>query len=262
MESIVSTITEIVPQITYDIIARFVPGTMVILSWAIVYAGTQKAWIQFNDFMAGSQSRIGWSVVFFFLAAYIVSIVLYGIWKLGAALLNCGCAVCQCMTSKLTLLQKIHKEILPYWQRFTRCIRGKQGEDSEHDKKYPSESLMYDAIRVKSPAVGSRIVKLRAEVRQAQVLIVGWVITIILTHSSYIKYPIDKDVLGVALVVSIIGLYLFRWHLKGKYITNIKNHWRILQLDQEPWFNPPPNNQDTQPEHWLVRLCRKLVSST
>ena len=36
MEKTISTITELVPQIVFDIIARFVPGTVVILTWALL----------------------------------------------------------------------------------------------------------------------------------------------------------------------------------------------------------------------------------
>jgi hypothetical protein len=206
MEKIISSITEIVPQITYDIIARFVPGTMAILSWAIVAKGPTGD--ELDELLTGLNSVSGWAVLLFLLVAYIVSIVLYGIWILTE-----------------TIWERVHARL-------------RRSSDSKAESiQVPYNVLVYDAIRIKSPAVGARIVKLRAEIRQSQVLIVGWMIASILNLVLLTGcWSMHRALLELALVSGIIGAYSFRWHLNAKYVASIENHGRILQLDQEPWF--------------------------
>ncbi len=224
MTGIISTLAEMVPQISYDIIARFVPGSIVMFSWAVVTRDDMTQ-AEISKLLDDLNKAGGWSVPLFLSIAYIVSIVLYGVWML--------------------IVDRGKKESAPN----------------------PLKALIYDAIRVKSPAVGARIVKLRAEARLAQVLIVGWAITFILNLLPLIRdRSMQRGLLAVALPVGIAGAYKVRQRVKGKYVINLKNHWYILRLYEEPWLPRPSSDQNywldmsllSPSESWLDQLGDKL----
>jgi hypothetical protein len=200
MASITSSITEAVPQISYDVIGRLVPGTTVILSLAIVYVGPTRAFTQLNALLTNPNSAISvWALLLLLLIAYTVSIVLFGIWNLARTLL-----------------------------------RRMRSPKKERDPKQPSPALMYDAIRVKSPEAGARLVKLSAERHLAQVLITGWSIAGALNLYLLIRASsMERVLLEIAFAVGIIGAYSFMRRIEKAYNTNLKNHWLILQCDQQ-----------------------------
>jgi len=214
MADIISPVVEMVPQLSYDIIARFVPGTIVMFSWAVVTEGptTQDELVKLVTIPEGTS---GSSVLLFLSVAYVVSIVLYGVWM---------------------LFDKLIEKLLP---RLPKGI-GDEIEKRFREKKLSQdlpETLVYDAIRVEKPAVGARILKLRAEARLAQVLIVGWMIALVLNLLPLIENcSMERRLFTVALVVGIVGACFFRQRVKEKHVINLKNYRRILEFDRKPWF--------------------------
>ena len=196
-----SAITEAVPQIGYDFIARIIPGTLLIFSLIIAALGparalpTIDAWVIHPD-----TPPSGWGVILFVLSGYVLSLLLTGMWYLLKPLLR--------------LAQK-----------------------KEDEKENVIFTLPYDMIREKMPRTGARIVKLSAEMRLGGSLAVGWSIcAAINTYFLISDFSLDRLWLEVALIVGIVAASSFRNHIAEQRRTRVDNHWLILYLDQQLTF--------------------------
>lgn len=196
----ISSLREVVPQLFYDIIGRLVPGMVVILSFVIVYVWPTYTCNSIGPLLSGQILSFGfWTFLFLAMVSYVVSILLFGLWNVIETFLrNSPTAV-------------------------------NNGED---DPKQPSRSFMYDAIRLKSPDAGARLVKLRAEIHLSQVLLAGWIILAVVNLYLIIRdMSAERAFLEGVLILSILGAYSFMRYIESRFITNLENHWRILCCD-------------------------------
>jgi len=192
-----SAITEAVPQIGYDFIARIIPGTLLIFSLITAALGPARALTTIDAWVIHPDTPpSGWGVILFVLSGYILSLLLTGMWYLLKPLLR--------------LAQK-----------------------KEDEKENVIFTLPYDMIREKMPRTGARLVKLSAEMRLGGSLAVGWSIcAAINTYFLISDFSLDRLWLEVALIVGIVAASSFRNHIAEQRRTRIDNHWRILHLDQ------------------------------
>jgi hypothetical protein len=197
-----SAITELVPQISYDIIGRIIPGIIVIFSLIIATLGPTSALVHIDAWVIHPDPPLsGWAVVLFIVAGYTMAVILAGI------------------------------------RHFPGLFRRPRDERYEPNLENPSESLKYDAIRVKSPKAGAQHTKLSAEINQAGVLVVGWAISAAINlYPLIIGFSPDRFWLEIALVISIAGAYSFRKRICQSQRISLINHWLILQCAQLPTF--------------------------
>ena len=200
-----STLTEAVPQISYDIIGRIIPGVIVIFSLVITILGPTPALTQIDAWVIHPDPPLsGWAVVLLIIAGYALAVILAGMGYILKSLFPSG--------KKKN--QEADKEYQP-------------------DLEHPSLSLKYDTIRERSPKAGARIVKLSAEMSLGQVLAAGWSICAIINVCFLIaSFSLARLWLEVAFVVGIVAAFSFRNHIVDQQKKSMKNHWLILHCYQ------------------------------
>jgi len=219
MADVTSTVAASVPQIEYDVIGRLVPGTAVLLTLGVVYTGPKQFPAQFQNLVQDPNLATSvWLVFLVLFAAYVTSIVFYGIGRLGR--------------STARLLRRAIRRL------------GRKPEQAQADDPGPSHALMFDAIRLKSPESGARLTKLRAERRLAQILILGWSLAAVWNLVLLLgRFSVDRLWLQVALIVGVLAAWAFGRHMSDIYDTSLRHHWQILQFDQEPWYTPSSDSE-------------------
>jgi hypothetical protein len=192
-----NAITEVVPQISYDIIGRIIPGIIVIVSLMIAVVGPTQTFEHLDKLIIHPDPPLsGWAVVLLIIAAYILAVVLDGIGHIPAYLL---------------------------------CQRDKDKLDHEASLG----SLKLDAVGFKSPQVGARHTKLSAEINQAQALVVGWFISATINLYFLIAaFSLKRLWLEVILIIGIVGAFLFRKGIQRSRKFSLSNHWLLLQCDE------------------------------
>jgi hypothetical protein len=195
-----SAITDVVPQISYDIIARIIPGTVLIFSLITAASGPAQALATIDAWVIHPDTPpSGWGVILFVISGYVLALLLTGI--------------CD-FPNRLPRLHKKKKE--------------KEEEKLLFRRKY-------DIIRHKLPGAGARIVKQSAEMRLGGLLAVGWSICAVINAYFLISdFSLDRLWLEVALIAGIVAAFSFRDHIAELQKTRVDNHWLILFLD--PWL--------------------------
>ncbi|MBN1121195.1 MAG: hypothetical protein JXJ17_08955 [Anaerolineae bacterium] len=211
MEKTASSLVELIPQVTYDIIGRVIPGTVIILTWAITWLGPSKAFGLLGEYLADPDFPITlWTFLLFAVIAYILSIVLYGITKVPS------------------------------------LFRKKPDEEEKIDPEKPSAALKYDAIRVASPEAGARLVKLSAEQHAAQILITGWLLAgSVNLYLLIASFSVERLFLGIVLAFALVGIYSFYKYIRTGFQKNLNDHWYILYINRS-FSAPPEHGADTK----------------
>jgi len=191
-----SAITEAVPQIGYDFIARIIPGTLLIFSLITAALGPIQAFTTIDAWVIHPDTPpSGWGVILFIVAGYVLALLLTGICDFP------------------NRLPRLHK---------------KKEEKELFRRKY-------DIVRHKLPRAGARIVKQSAEMRLGGLLAVGWSICSIINACFLISdFSPDRLWLEVALIGGIVAASFFRNHIAELRKARVDNHWLILFLD--PWL--------------------------
>lgn len=197
----VSAIGAVVPQLFYDIISRLVPGTVLILSFCVIYPEPA--------YMLSTIEPSGWNSVgcwmLFLMVAYVAAILLFGLWY-GVTAIFPGIGE-----------------------------REDEGVDVGKDKPIP-RSVMHDTIRIKEPIAGARLVKLRAEHHLSQVLIIGWIVLAAANICfCFLEgyFSRERVIIECILILNIVGTCLFMRYIAMRYIINLKAHWYILGCDTD-----------------------------
>jgi len=158
------TLKPSIPQLFYDIIARIVPGTVIIGVLALTAAGAERSARVVADWLnkpAGSYPSIIVMVVFVFALSYTLAIVFLGL--------------CHVM-SKL-----VPKRLRP----------------AARDDEFP---MKYDFIKSRDPAAGGRITKLTAERHMAGILTFGLSLALLI---NFLMWPTGGSRLTLTLVLSL-----------------------------------------------------------
>jgi hypothetical protein len=190
-----SAIAEIVPQVSYEIVGRIIPGIIVILSLVVVATGPTQAMRYLDETVIHlSPSLSGWAVVLMVFAAYILAFTLDGIWQIP------------------------------------KCIRRRNEEPYQPDLQAPSESLKFDVVNLKLPKTGAWLTKLYAETNATQVLIIGWLVSAAINICCLkTAFSAERLWLEVGLVVGTIGAVAVRNSIAAAREETLKNLWDYLQ---------------------------------
>jgi hypothetical protein len=199
-KSELGSISELVPQISSDIIGRIIPGVIVVFSLLIAVVGPTQASGYIDAWIVHPSSPIsGWAIVLLIVAGYVAGVILVGIWHVPAL---------------------FHR---PFHQGY------------KPDPDNPSDSLRFDMVRVKSSKAGARNTKLSAEMSQARVLIVGWAACAAINlYFLVTAFSLERLWLEIALAISVAGAVSFRRHIHGLLQLSLANHWLILRGERLP----------------------------
>ena len=199
LQADLSALTEAVPQVSYDIIGRIIPGVIVIFSLVITILGPTPALAQIDAWVIHPDPPLsGWAVVLLIIAGYTLAVILAGI-----------------------------------FYKLKSLFRSGKDKKYQPDLEKPSFSLKYDAIRERSPKAGARIVKLSAEMSLGRVLAVGWSLcAVINAYFMIASFSMARHWLEVAFIVGIVAASSFRGHIADLQKRSVKDHWLILHSDQ------------------------------
>jgi hypothetical protein len=190
-----SSVTEIVPQISYEIIGRIIPGVIIILSLIVVAMGPTQAVMYLDETVIHSDhASSGGAVVLIIIAAYILAFVLDGVWQIPA------------------------------------CVRRRGKEPYQPDLRAPSTSLKFDIVNQELPKAGAWLIKLYAETNTTQVLIIGWVVSAAINvYFLMTAFSIERLWLEIGLVASTIGAVAVRNSITATREDSLENLWIFLQ---------------------------------
>jgi hypothetical protein len=248
----------VIPQVFYDLIARILPGA-IIIACAIFIGVVPDQLVQF--FKTDIEKHFLASFLLYVIFSYLVAIVLMGLWP---HFLNIYTCIFQRKVKK-NKQQQNKKKIVGdrNWRiakiKLVKTSRLKKIKEllGLRDKnlvigEIPDDLLfMCDFIRKINPEIGARLDKLRAEIHMCMVLIVGFILIIILYTlciiANYIKY---KQLLGVDiffdLVFIVMGFAIFRCmntELYVHYYNGIFNYFFILQSSSEKQNDSSKQNE-------------------
>jgi len=190
-----SSIAEVVPQVSYEIVGRIIPGIIVIFSLVVVAMGPTQAAVCLDEAVIRPDSALsGWAVVLIILAAYILAFVLDGIWQIPA------------------------------------CIRRRGDKRRQPNLQAPSASLKFDVVSQELPKAGAWLTKLYAETNTTQVLIIGWVVSAAVnTYFLVTAFSVERLWLEIGLITGTIGVVAVRDSITTTREDSLENLWVFLQ---------------------------------
>ncbi|ODS36692.1 MAG: hypothetical protein A7315_14000 [Candidatus Altiarchaeales archaeon WOR_SM1_79] len=212
----------LIPQVFYDLIARVVPGLTIFATsyfvWKCEGITTQDIHMVLGWFVAKDSPFI-LTIITLLLISYILALVIEGLWAL---------------LSSWHLFKKNFKKLFesyPDTDKILSEFKKLNPEFDDENYKFPSTALMHDAVRLKSPSTGSRLVKLRAEIHMCRVLILGWSILAAVNLLNLLKIGTlysTVALLEVSLLIAILTISLKHRIWTKTFRWSICNHWLLL----------------------------------
>jgi len=246
------SIAEVVPQISFDIIARVLPGTVLILVGIVVYEGPIEAFADLRGWLTAPTASMNiWSFLILIAAAYVVSTTLSGISRHTyiAWVLHWASGLPSCLRKKLSArsVDADSPERSPPEDKAKIASTDPSGS-SAPGKKGPSVAWKFDVIRHKFPVAGARLLKLRAENRAAQTLLTGMVVAAIVNVFSLLwDRSMARIVLELALVVAACGQYSYMKHLAERHSVSLRNHWHLVCMESPVYEAQDPTQSAASP---------------
>jgi len=220
-------LASLIPSVFYDLIARLVPGFVIIASTYVAYMGSARAVAGLSSFL-----RSDWLNG----ASVILVVLLTGVASYVLAMLLSGIAYCL----------GLRRDVSGFSAGATGDqVAGQAGGSSDGSPACgstpsevgsdPTEALhdgvaMYDLIRWAAPDVGDRLAKVRAECRLCEALITGWVMLAIASPFLWVFGAPPSHILGTECVLwlCILAASQQRRRLFSHLHRGISNYHRLL----------------------------------
>ncbi len=205
-----------IPQLFYDIIARIIPGFIVLLVLLI-------------NILDADQFLIYLKKIFFVEKTYDLStnlIILFGIglsYIFAIILRAIGCMVLH------PIYKKKGNTIDPESESESKEILLKDMGLTENNFKTNDIALRYDFIKIKDFVNGNRITKLKAEVQMSGVLFIGLLISLIINAIMMcFDYSISRLIILFWTLFISIYCYRAKIHFKDRLKTAVYNCSELL----------------------------------
>lgn len=225
-------VMDLIPQVFYDAIARIVPGFILIVSIVLVFdALFHDVWEHYKAIFSQIPASVAIGTV---IVVYALAIVVEGIRNDTVKIRRWF----DCLQKRPTGHAQRHEIWLEAWIDFCKAHPSREGMKPPR----PPDAVAIDVLRLLEPAVGSRIVKLRAEVSLCRTLSTGWGVMLIL-YPMYVIWILltkqDLSLLTIALTVTllIIGIRTIssrRVTIDSRHIRALYNHWLLLVNPRSP----------------------------
>lgn len=224
---------ELIPQVFYDAIARIPSGLILLVSIvAIWYDELAPVRMGYTKELSETFSIVAFMTI---VVAYILAFLMEGVNTLIFEPLSYH--IIKVSPKWFQELTNGKNRRLTIWSNVFRDFCIMYPSYSGRKFQCPSDAIAIDALRLKSPEVGARIVKLRSEVALCKTLSVGWIIILLFllfqcfvakylmptlnTKSSYI-FPILILLIGI---VSIVSRCIT---INNRHFQALYNHWFLL----------------------------------
>lgn len=183
-----------VPQLFYDIIARLVPGAVIIGALALAVAGPEESQNSVQAWLNKPSSSYPSLVVIIgvgFVLSYALGIIFLGL-----------CAPIEWLAFKLV---KVKKDFV----------------------------LKYDYIKQRDPPAGSRITKLKAEMHMTELLVLGFTLSLLINLLK-MGGPSggSRGLLAVVLLVAILGSLGALHHFIIRQNRAVENYADLLGYEK------------------------------
>jgi hypothetical protein len=216
---------QLIPQVFYDVIGRLVPGLVLIGTCFLIWRQTVA------DLLAGVAPFSTPGLAALVIAAYVLALVLEGGWNLSLGR----------WTGRLH--QRGGRLAAAHAKRdFKTMVPDFDPEAFE----FPGIPIVYDAVRLRDPAVGSNIVKLRAEVQLCRTLLLGWLLALagLGIDAALHGARAEKGFIAVALALSIVAIFSLYRERQTRVLWSLYNHWLLLIQPGSPRIDRKTKDED------------------
>jgi hypothetical protein len=217
-ERLGEALSNLVPQLFFDVIARLIPGFVIVWSfYPVLLAGgiiddtivtRLKGLLPDNDFFLFLISVI----VF-----YVTSIVFYGLWS------SLILSVCLILSKSFNCDEsKVH--------RFLEVL-----------KAPPEFTLRHDYVKLHAPNAGNRITKLKAEIHMSGALTIAFAICLFISVISCVNNPQclpDSLYLGFFFLIGTIGLFFSNRHFSIRLCRSVYSYSELMEFSSGEYKLP------------------------
>lgn len=244
----------IIPQFFYDLIARLIPGAILLGSTALVVFGPNPVRQHLKDLIwkRDMVPQITFLlVIYVFFGSFLIAILMRGV------------------EESISKLQKYYykyrkidivKTRLDQWQKHathtrenvklaSRCMSFCSQPclsccNDTKERSFPSLAFVYDAIRLAAPKDGARMVKLRAQRTMCSTLVIGWVLLVI-ANLMLNKSRFNSDMLAIDafLALSVLFVSYYKSALDKRFYEGLCNHWCLLSMQNKLFLCPNKSNE-------------------
>ena len=221
-------IAEFIPQVFYDMIARIAPGLIILATIVAIWFDELIPLREvFTEMFNESPVIVSMVMV---LIAYVVAIILEGV-------------------------RSDVKKFIVFFAKLAKHQSGKQQRCTQWSEAWddfcnlypnyevlkpsrPADAVVIDVLRLLNPSVGSRIVKLRAEVTLCQTLGTGWavifvllVLYMLLSHimpNLNSKLSAGYCITALLLLIGIRAITNRCISIDNRHLRALYNHWLLL----------------------------------
>ena len=208
----------VIPQIFYDIIARAIPGGLILFFGYIAYQGPINAKHSFLEINTPYLFSFH-SIVMYALVSYFIGFTMSAIWSisLGKVL--------------RTKISKIEKNCIGECITNFNTLKVIKGEPaiSITTNDFPPVFVLHDNIRLKSETEACRLLKIQGERRACEVLALSFILISTINIYYLVIYfsdnQVDRIFLQLFLFVSIFVLLQRSLIYLKFYVTGLCNMW-------------------------------------
>lgn len=217
-EKLSVALSNLIPQLFFDVIARLIPGFVII--WSFYYA-LLNAQIINAEFIKKFAPILPDNQLFLFLISslifYVISIIFYGLWSFIVFI------ACLILSKSFTCNEDIV-------HRFLEVL-----------KAPPEFTLRHDYIKLYAPGAGNRITKLKAEIHMSGALTVAFSLCFIICGISYIKEGLwisSSLYLCLLYFFGALGLFFSNRHFSIRLCRAVNSYSELLRFKLDAYSLP------------------------
>jgi len=205
---------EVIPEIFFDLVARVVPGSLLLLTAFLVSQGPEKG---LPDLVRYASSAGFGSVLAFALVAYFIAVVLKQAWCF------LGSRVRRTSSKGSSSEERIY-------QVYSAVRVKDQVSRANH---LPDRRIMFSCIRHSLPEEGLRLLKIQAEKNLCEVVLPG--LAVLLLFDSWLLFNVPYESFGrtwllIVMVVSWLSFFSWKADLEELYQRDLCALWRLLEV--------------------------------
>lgn len=205
---------QVIPEIFFDLIARVVPGSFLLLMALLVSQGPEKG---VRELVRYTSSSSAGAVLAFALVAYFTAVVLKQAWCFFES------RVKRKNSEGNTGQDQVYK---------TYCaVRAK--DQLARAEYLPDSRIILSCILRSLPEEGLRLLKIQAEKNLCEVILPGLVVLLVL--NSWLLFSVPSESFGrvwllFMIVVSGLSFFMWRADLEGLFQRDFCALWRLLEV--------------------------------
>ncbi|HEX6901248.1 MAG TPA: hypothetical protein VF789_16100 [Thermoanaerobaculia bacterium] len=200
---------EVIPEVFFDVVARVVPGSVLLLAALLVSEGPAEGGRELIKYLSGATFGTG---LVFVLFAYFIALILKQIWDLIELRLQKKKG-----TNDPDPLYKIYCDI--------------KAKDQPGRVELPDTRIVISCISRSLPDEGLRLLKIQAEKNLCEVMLAGLPVLLLFGVWQLAREPrLGLAWLLFALVVCVASFFSWRAGLETLFRHDLCALWRLLEV--------------------------------